>query len=58
MDINDYNDICFMLNKFENINCGMFFLMKKDINPIFEDKKNINGGYWSLRISKKETSEN
>ena len=46
-----------MLNRFENINCGMFFLMKKDIKPIFEDEKNINGGYWSLRISKKETTE-
>ena len=25
MDIKTYNDICFMLNRFENINCGMFF---------------------------------
>ena len=57
MDIRDYNDICFMLNRFENVNCGMFFLMKKNIKPIFEDEKNINGGYWSLRINKKETTE-
>lgn len=57
MEIKTYNDICFMLNRFENINCGMFFLMKKDIKPIFEDEKNIKGGYWSLRINKKETTE-
>ena len=57
IDIQSYYDVCFMLNRFENINCGMFFLMKKDIKPIFEDEKNINGGYWSLRISKKETTE-
>lgn len=57
MEIKTYHDICFMLNRFENINCGMFFLMKKDIKPIFEDEKNLNGGYWSLRINKKDTSE-
>ena len=57
IDIKTYYDVCFMLNRFENINCGMFFLMKRDIKPIFEDEKNINGGYWSLRISKKETTE-
>ena len=57
MNIKNYNDLCFMLNRFDNINCGMFFLMKEDIKPIFEDPKNINGGYWSLRINKKDTSE-
>ena len=35
----------------------MFFLMKDGINPIFEDKQNINGGYWSLRITKKEATD-
>ena len=29
----------------------MFFLMKNDILPIYEDKNNINGGYWSIKIS-------
>ena len=57
MEIKTYNDICFMLNRYENINCGMFFLMKENIKPIFEDEKNIKGGYWSLRINKKETTE-
>ena len=44
-----------MLNKIKNINCGMFFLMKENIKPIYEDKKNINGGYWSMRITKKDS---
>ena len=57
MDIKSYNDLCFMLNRFENVNCGMFFLMKDNIKPIFEDEKNINGGYWSMRINKKDTVE-
>jgi hypothetical protein len=57
MEIIDYEKLIFMLNRFENINCGMFFLMKNDIKPTYEDDSNKNGGYWSLRISKKETSE-
>jgi len=57
MEIKTYTDLCFMLNRYENINCGMFFLMKSGIKPIFEDEKNLKGGYWSLRISKKDTTE-
>ena len=43
-----YNDI------FDNdmITNGMFFIMKKDINPIWEDEKNIKGGCISLKILK------
>jgi hypothetical protein len=29
--------------------------MKEGIIPIFEDINNINGGYWSLRITKKDS---
>jgi len=32
---------------------GMFFLMKNDIEPIWENEKNINGGCWSFKINKK-----
>ena len=56
LTLKKYSDILFMLNNYENINCGMFFLMKKGIQPIYEDKKNINGGYWSIRVTKKESS--
>ncbi len=56
MEIKNYHDLIFMLKQYENVNCGMFFLMKDGIKPIFEDEQNINGGYWSLRVNKKETS--
>ena len=29
----------------------MYFLMKNNINPIYEDKNNINGGYWSIKVN-------
>lgn len=37
------------------IQYGMFFLMKDDIKPIWEDVNNISGGSWSFKISKKDT---
>ena len=56
-DIKTYYDVLFILKQLDNITSGMFFLMKENIVPIFEDEKNINGGYWSLRITKKESFE-
>jgi len=37
-------------------NC-MLFLMKDGINPMWEDKKNINGGCFSYKISNKSVVE-
>jgi hypothetical protein len=54
LEINTYYDVLFVLKELENITAGMFFLMKENIIPIFEDKNNINGGYWSIRITKKD----
>ena len=54
LELNTYYDILFLLKELENITAGMFFLMKENIIPIFEDKHNINGGYWSIRITKKD----
>lgn len=55
LELKEYNDVLFMLKKISNINCGMFFIMKENIKPIYEDIQNIHGGYWSLRITKKES---
>ena len=33
---------------------GMFFLMKENIDPIWENEQNINGGCWSYKISKRD----
>jgi hypothetical protein len=56
-EITTYYHILFIIKEIENITSGMFFLMKDGIIPIFEDEHNINGGYWSLRISKKDSNE-
>jgi len=53
-EISTYYDLLYILKNLENITSGMFFLMKDGIIPIFEDVMNINGGYWSLRITKKD----
>lgn len=31
---------------------GMFFLMRENIFPKWEDEQNIRGGYWSFKVSK------
>ena len=54
-NIKTYYDVLFILKDIENISSGMFFLMKEGISPIFEDEHNVNGGYWSIRISKKDS---
>lgn len=41
----------------EIISNGMFFIMKKNIKPLWEDTKNINGGCWSYKIIKKDALE-
>jgi translation initiation factor 4E len=53
-EIKTYFDILFIIKEMDNITSGMFFLMKEGISPIFEDTNNINGGYWSMRITKKD----
>lgn len=40
-------------NLIEDVSEGMFFLMRENIAPIWEDDANINGGTWSYKISKK-----
>jgi hypothetical protein len=45
-------------NVLPNIYDGMFFLMRKVNNsiiyPLWEDKHNKNGGFWSFKISKEQ----
>ena len=44
-------------NKIDNIINKHFFLMKENINPIWEDPKNINGGCWSFKIHDDQAEE-
>jgi translation initiation factor 4E len=41
--------------KNELLYSGMFFIMKENINPLWEDNNNINGGCWSFKILKKNS---
>jgi hypothetical protein len=49
--LNDYLEIKKYL---DNVSAGMFFLMRENIFPRWEDINNIDGGYWSYRILKKD----
>ena len=37
----------------KHIENGMYFLMRKEIFPLWEDEKNVDGGSWSFKIDKK-----
>jgi len=39
-----------------NFTAGMFFLMKEGIMPTWEDPENKNGGYWSFKVTKKNSN--
>ena len=38
-------------NRLGGILSKQFFVMKNNITPLWEDKMNINGGCWSLKIN-------
>jgi len=41
-----------LYNNHYSLKCGMFFLMKNDIIPIWEAYENKNGGNWSIKVVK------
>jgi hypothetical protein len=51
-DIGSIEEYIYTMREISDITKGMFFLMKDDIHPIWESDDNINGGYWSFRVSK------
>jgi hypothetical protein len=53
--IEKVEDLIYISKKINNMNNGLFFLMKYGISPIYEDCQNIDGGYWSFRINKKSS---
>ncbi len=56
-EITTYEELVFVLSTLKNIIAGMFFIMKDGINPTFEDPANTHGGYWSIRVNKKDAYE-
>lgn len=51
--INDFWDM-FTLLKTSHFQNGMFFIMRNEIKPMWEDLHNVDGGCWSFRVNKKE----
>lgn len=53
-DIEKKDDLLYLYKKVPNYKSGMFFLMKEDIKPMYEDKNNIKGGVWTFKMPKRE----
>ena len=51
-DIYSIEQFIGVFRQFPSFTKGMFFLMRKDIFPQWEDESNIDGGYWSFKIGK------
>ena len=56
-NIDNIEKFILMIKNINQVTSGMFFLMKDDIFPKYEDKHNIGGGYWSFKIGKKHSNE-
>lgn len=50
--ISSLKDFFKLINTIPNITAGMFFLMKNDIKPVYEDPANKNGISMSIKSSK------
>lgn len=46
-----------LYNNHKNLCNGMYFLMKNKIKPLYEDKYNKNGGYWSIKVSENDINK-
>jgi len=44
-------------DKIGNILYKQFFLMKENVNPVWEDENNKNGGCWSFKIQEEHANE-
>lgn len=54
--IESIQDFWEMSNTLPHITSGMFYVMKEDIFPKWEDVNNLDGGFWSFRVPKKESN--
>jgi hypothetical protein len=53
----NWDDITYTLHNIKQYTSGMFFFMKNNIKPLYEDDNNKKGGYWSCKINKNNSSE-
>ena len=58
--IGDFQDIVTFWTYYNNINWisdNLFFLMKEDIRPLWEDSHNENGGCWCYKVKRTQAME-
>jgi len=53
IDFDNLDDFLYTYKMIESFSSGMFFLMKRGIKPVYEDKENKDGGIFSFKLSKK-----
>lgn len=46
-----------VLNTIPTYNAGIFFLMRDQVFPMWEDPENIKGGYWSFKVNKRNSDK-
>ena len=56
-EIKTYYDLLYIMKNLNNVASGMFFIMREGIKPIYEDPQNMSGGYWSIRLMKRDSHE-
>ena len=49
-------DLCKLINSIPNITSGMFFFMRDGVEPLWENKANINGGMWTFKLTKTDSN--
>lgn len=55
--IKTIEDFWSIMNTIKTYTAGMFFLMRDDIFPRWEDINNLDGGFWSFRTTKKDSDQ-
>ena len=56
-NIKDFWDFNNNINYLGGVNSHHFFMMKNNVNPIWEDENNKNGGCWSIKIPTEKAYE-
>lgn len=54
-NISDFWKLYKSWNKIGGVNNKHFFLMKNDIQPIWEHEENVKGGCWSFKVSENQS---
>lgn len=56
-DFNNIEDYWLFFKNYKNFTNKIYFVMRNEIKPVYEDKHNINGGEFSFIVPKKDVNE-